>query len=300
MTFRSFAAAAISISIVALPVIAWAQTSPNSQVVITTVLAPGVSQPSNAPIVTVTATAPAMAGYTNNTTGGTLGYASGFTGETRGVTFVPGSYSVTASTNSSGYYFHYSNTCSGFTRLSGEIVSCVITLSNTPPTSPSACIPGYYGNPGCPAPVVPYQGSYGQYTLACNPSYQTVAAGQPATFTATGGSSNAYTWTTTDRTTLNIGASYSTVFQSTGVQTVMVNNGIQTANCTINVVAGVAGAITYPGTPTITSNFIPAFLPNTGFGPQDSAVLAFALVLLIGAGIYFAPYVKRAISVTLG
>ncbi|MBY0473173.1 hypothetical protein K2Q00_02725 [Patescibacteria group bacterium] len=300
MTFRRFAAAAISISIVALPVIALAQTSPNSQVVITTVLAPGVSQPSNAPIVTVTATSPYMAGYINNTSGANLSYASGFTGETRGVTFIPGSYSVTASTNSSGYYFYYSNTCSGFTRLSGEIVSCVITLSNTPPAPTNTCISGVYGNPGCPAPVVPYQGPYGQYLLTCSPSYQTVAAGQPATFTAAGGNSNAYTWTTLDRTTLNIGPSYTTVFQSTGVQTVMVNNGVQTAHCTINVVANGATAITYPGTPTLTSNFIPAFLPNTGFGPQDSAVLAFALALLIGAGIYVAPYVKRAISVTLG
>lgn len=300
MTFRRFTAVVVSLSIVALPVVSLAQTAPNSQVVITTVLAPGVSQPSNAPIVTVTATSPYMVGYINNTSGSNLSYASGFTGESRGVTFIPGSYSVTASTNSSGYYFHYSSTCSGFTRLSGEIVSCVITLSNTPPTAPTTCIPGYYGIPGCPAPVLPYQGSYGQYALTCSPSYQTVAAGQPATFTASGGNSNAYTWTTTDRTTLNIGASYSTVFQSTGVQTVMVSNGVQTANCTINVVAGAAGAITYPGTPTITSSYIPSFLPNTGFGPQDSAVLAFALVLLMGAGIYVAPYVKRAINITLG
>ncbi len=299
MTFRRFATVAISLSIVALPVVSLAQTAPNSQVVITTVLAPGVSQPSSAPIVTVNATSPYMAGYINNTSGSNLSYASGFTSETRGVTFIPGSYSVTAATNSTGYYFHYSNTCSGFTRLSGEIVSCVITLSNTPPQA-NSCIPGIYGTPGCPAPVFPYQGSYGQYVLTCSPSYQTVAAGQPATFTAAGGSSNSYTWTTTDRTTLNVGASFSTVFQSTGVQTVMVNNGVQTANCTINVAANGAAGITYPGTPTITSNYIPAFLPNTGFGPQDSAVLAFALVLLIGAGIYTAPYVKRAISITRG
>ncbi|MBY0294372.1 hypothetical protein K2Q08_03525 [Patescibacteria group bacterium] len=297
MTFRRFAAVAASLALVALPFATFAQSNPNSQVVITTVTAQGVSQPVHAPIVTVTATSPAMAGV-SSTYGNQLSFASGFANETRGVTFIPGSYSVTAATNSAGYYFSYSSGCSGFTRLNGEIVSCLITLTNTPPPT-NTCIPGIY-TAACPAPTVPYQGPYGQYVLTCSPSYQTVSAGQPATFTASGGSSNAYTWTTTDRTTLNVGSSYTTVFQSTGVQTVMVNNGIQTANCTINVLASAAGAITYPGSPTITSSYIPAFLPNAGFGPQDSAVLAFALVLLIGAGIYAAPYVKRAIGVTLG
>ena len=79
----------------------------------------------------------------------------------------------------------------------------------------------------------------------------------------------------------------------------MVQSGTQVANCTVNVMAG-AGAITYPGAPSIVSSLIPAGLPNTGFGPQDSAVLAFALVLLIGAGIYVAPYVRKAIGISLG
>lgn len=301
MLFRRIAPIIVSILMVGLPAAVLAQASPNSQVVITTILAPGVPQPSSAPIVTVNATAPSMPGVINSTSGGNLSFASGFSSETHGVTFVPGSYSVTATVNSPGYYFYYSGNCSGFTKLSGEIVSCVITLSTAPPPPTGGCIPGLYGTPsGCPAPVVPYQGPYGQSVLTCSPSYQTVAAGQPATFTAAGGSPNSYTWTTTDRTTLNISNSFTTVFQSTGVQTVMVNNGVQIANCTVNVVANGAAPITYPGIPSITSNYIPASLPNTGFGPQDSAVLAFALVLLIGAGIYTAPYVKRAISITLG
>jgi hypothetical protein len=298
MIFRRIAPIAVSLLIVGSPIAVLAQANPSSEVVVTSVLASGVSQPSNAPIVTVTATSHSMPGGSSDNAG-RLSYASGFSGDSRAVVFVPGSYTVTATTNSSGYYFNYSSGCSGFTKLSGEIVSCVITLSNTPPTPANACSTNPYG-PGCVPPVIPYQGPYGQTVLTCSPSYQTIAAGQSASFTAAGGTPGSYTWTTTDRTTLNIGNSFTTVFQSTGIQTVMVNNGVQTANCTINVVANGASAITYSATPSITSTFIPTLLPNTGFGPQDSAVLAFALALLIGASIYVAPYVKRAINITLG
>ncbi len=284
---------------VSLPVAALAQTSPNSEVVITTVLATGATQPSSAPIVTVTATSPSMPGVSNNNSP-TVSFASGFTGDAHAVTFVPGSYTVTASTNSSGYYFYYSSGCSGFTKLNGQVVACTITLSTTPPPT-NTCTPGVYGTAGCPAPIVQYQGPTGSSILTCSPGYQTISAGQSATFTAAGGTPGSYTWTTTDRTTLNIGNSFTTVFQSTGVQTVMVNNGVQTANCTVNVVANGAGPITYQGaTPSLVSNYIPVGLPNTGFGPQDGAVFALALVFLIGAGIYAAPYVKQAIGITLG
>lgn len=299
MIYRHFVALVVSALMVGIPFAALAQSGPNSIVVVTTVLAQGVSQPNSTPIVTVNATSPFLPGASNNNTG-FVSFASGFSGDTHAVTFVPGSYNVTATTNSSGYYFYYSGNCSGSTRLNGEAVSCVITLSTTPPAPTNVCLNGVWGIPGCPSPVTPYQGPWGQQVLTCSPGYQTVSAGQPATFTASGGTPGSYTWTTTDRTTLNISNSFTTVFQSTGIQTVMVNNGVQSANCTINVVANGAVAITYPGIPSITSNYIPAFLPNTGFGPQDSAMLAFAFVLLIGASIYVAPYVKRAISVTLG
>jgi hypothetical protein len=302
MIFRRFAAITVSILIAGLPVAAMAQTSANSEVVITTVLESGVSQPTNAPIVTVTATAPSMAGVSNNNSP-TLSFAAGFSSDTHAVTFIPGSYSVTATTNSSGYYFYYSGNCSGFTKLSGEVKACTITLSTTPPASANNCSTNPYG-PGCVPPITPYQGYVGPSVLTCSPGYQTVPAGQPASFTAAGGTPGSYTWTTTDRTTLNIGNSFTTVFQSTGIQTVMVNNGVQTANCTINVAANGAAAITYPGVPSIISNYIPNYtsvgLPNTGFGPQDGAVLAFALALLIGAGIFVAPYVKQVIGITRG
>lgn len=301
MTFRKFAAITVSLSIAALPIAAMAQTNPNSEVVITTVLAPGVSQPTNAPIVTVTATSPSMLGV-GNSNSSTLSFAAGFSGDTHAVTFIPGSYSVTANSNgSAGYYFYYSGNCSGFTKLSGDVKACTITLSTTPPPPANPCAPNAYGVAGCPTQVVQYQGPYGPSVLTCSPGYQTVAAGQPATFTAAGGTPGSYTWTTTDRTTLNIGNSFTTVFQSTGVQTVMVNNGIQTANCTINIVpTNGAAAITYPGVSSVISNYIPVGLPNTGFGPQDGAVLALALVLVIGAGIYVAPYVKQVVGITLG
>lgn len=297
MILRRITVTAFSVLMIGLPVLASAQSYfPSSQVVITMVLAPGTTQPSSAPIVTVKATAPSLAG-TPIGSGITYSFASGFMNDTRTVAFIPGGYWITASTDTSGYYFYYSNDCTGNTRA-GENVSCTITLSNTPPPSANPCVTNPSAS-GCVPPSVQYKGPFGPTILTCTPAYQTISAGQSATFTAKGDGSS-YNWKTVDRTTLNTGNSFTTVFQTTGVQTVMVQSGTQVASCTVNVVAAAAGPITYQGAPSLVSNFIPATLPNTGFGPQESAMLAFALVLLIGAGIYVAPYVRKAISISLG
>ena len=82
----------------------------------------------------------------------------------------------------------------------------------------------------------------------------------------------------------------------------LVSNGVQTASCTVNVTNFGATTVQYPSTTSasplsLVSNYIPALLPNTGFEPLSSAALAFAVVLLLGAGIFVYPYVKKAIVV---
>ena len=306
MTFRRIAAIALATLVLSVPLATFAQSAPYSEVIITTEMTSGMSAPSVAPLVTLTATSPSMTGVINNNSS-QISYASNFSNDTRTGYFVPGSVVATAP----GYYFTYSQDCSGFTPLNGAVRGCTITISTTPPPSYNTCSTGWYGSTGCTAPVVPYQGPYGQTSLSCSPSYQTVGAGQPATFTAAGGTPGGYDWTTTDRTTLNAGNSYTTIFQTIGEQTVLVSNGVQTASCTVDVVAG-SGAVTYVGSstggttylgssiPSIVSSYIPAYLPNTGFGPQNGAVLALALVLLISAGIFFLPYVRKALTVVIG
>ncbi len=304
MTFRPLVVSLIAAAAVAMPFVASAQTAPYSQLMITTHVAPGTPAPQVAPIVTIQATIPQISNVAN-TSSSQASYPANFNGEVRTVNFVPGSYAVWAS-GAPGYYFTYSQDCSGFTPANGGngIRGCTITLSNTPPPPAYNCIT-WFGSNSCMAPVVPYSGPLGQSQLTCAPTYQTISAGRPATFTAEGGNQGGYNWTTTDRTSLNVGTSFTTVLQTTGVQTVIVSNGVQNATCTVNVVAGAAGtAITYAGSqtgaPSVTSNYIPAYLPNTGFGPLDSASLAFALVLLLAVGFVTAPYVRKALTAALG
>lgn len=314
MEFRRTAILAASGLLLVLPFLVSAQAAPYSQLVVSTQTAAGVPAPSVAPIVYITATSPTMAGIPNSNSG-TISYASAFNNDVRTITFIPGSYSVTV-TPPPGYYVSYSAECSGFTPLSGSTRGCLVTLTNVPPTTNPNCPYNWKWNGvTCVSPVVTYQGPTTPTQLSCSPAYQTVGAGQAATFTATGGTGNSYSWTTSDRTTLNTSARYTTVFQTMGTQTVIVSNGVQNATCTVTVggaTGGVTGPVVYPGntnggtsvvtsgTPSITSSYVPAGLPNTGFEPQNGAALAFTFVLIIGAGIIAAPYVRKAAAVTLG
>lgn len=346
MTFRRIAAFIIAPAlVVGLPLFALAQNAPYSQVVISTQTIPGTPVPSPAPLVYVNATAPSMAGIPNSNNS-TISYASAFNNDVRTVTFTPGSYNVVA-TVPAGFYASYSPDCTGFTPLSGAVRSCTILLSNVPPQTGPACPQGWVSNGSfCVQQTTVYQGSTAPSTLSCSPNYQSIGAGQQATFTAAGGTGS-YNWTTATRTSLNVGPSFTTVFQTTGTQTVMVSSGNQTAHCTINV-GTTAGPIVYNGSgtytggntytyangngsytytsvaptntvvstnytgpvvtyttasasnnPTVSASYVPASLPNTGFEPQNGAALAFALVFLIGASIFAAPYVRQAFAVAV-
>lgn len=308
INIRPIALAVLFLGLISAPFAVLAQNTPYSQLIINTQLAPGVSAPAVAPIVMVTATSPTINGVFNSNTP-TISYASSFQNDTRTVTFVPGSYDVSAT--ASGYYFTYSQDCTGFTPTNGVTRYCAIVLSNTPPPSPVNCPNGQYANGSCLPGVIPYQGPAGPSQLSCSPTSQTVALNQPATFIASGGTPGGYTWTTPNNTSLNVGPNFTTLFQSLGVQTVTVHNGVQSASCMVNVVASSAApgiTVTYQtppasgaaGVPSVASSYMPSSLPNTGFGPQDGAMFAFALVFLLAGSIYIAPYVRQALAVALG
>lgn len=219
-----------------------------------------------------------------------------------------GSYSVYISADAYGYTPSYSAGCSG-TLAAGEYALCVITMSRSsynpyPTPYPYPCTAGPYG---C---------SYQLPTLSCTPSYQTVSAGSAATFRAAGGSGS-YSWTTPNRTYLNVGPVLSVVLQSYGMQTVVVTSGAQSSTCTVTVAAlgsvypvssgisptAITPSVVYPsGTAPVvlspavytSSSLVAPGLPNTGFEPVDSASLALAAVFLFGAGIFVLPYVRKA------
>lgn len=215
-----------------------------------------------------------------------------------------GSYSVYVSEDLHGYTPSYSSGCSGTISTNGHAL-CVVTMTrsnyNSYPT-PYPCVQGPYG--GC---------TYPGNTLSCAPSYQTVAAGSAATFTAVGGSSSNYNWVTPNRTYLGVGSKLSVVLQSYGTQTVVVTSGGQSATCTVNVgsgptypvISGITPVVATPtvaavvsGAPVVTSYKVPA-LPNTGFAPLDTASFAFAVVLLLGTGVFVLPYVRKAFVTVL-
>jgi hypothetical protein len=207
-----------------------------------------------------------------------------------------GSYSVSVSNLLSGFTASYSAGCTGAIYSTGQGPTCVITM-----TSSGA----YYSSP-TPYPY-PYVDSQ---QLTCAPAYQTINAGQSATFTAIGGTQGTlysnglsaqagYNWQTSDRSFLDIGPTLTTVFQSTGVQSVVVSNGTQTASCTVNIV-GAAAPIIYSNTAPIVSTYIPPAatyivptLPDTGFEPQGAAAIALAIALLGMCAIAAYPYVKK-------
>ncbi len=207
-----------------------------------------------------------------------------FAGSVNGtlVSLGAGPYAVVLANNQYNTTPSYSQGCTG-TVTNGSTATCVVTVSNTSP---------YNQYP------TPYSGPYYPQQLSCAPAYQTVSAGQAATFTAIGGTTavgSGYNWSTASRTFLNIGSILSTTFQSTGDQSVIVTNGTQTATCTVNVVGG--GPIIYPGpTPTVISTYIPT-LPNTGFAPAGAAGAALAVLLCVGSGIILLPYARKALAI---
>jgi hypothetical protein len=205
-----------------------------------------------------------------------------------------GAYNVTVTNAVAGYAPSYSVGCNS-SISSGQSQTCVITMT-----------PSYGYN------QYPTQYPYQQYTqpLTCQTLTPTVALGQQASFNAVGGQGGTYNWATAYQNYPNVGPTLTTSFQASGSQVVTVTNAAQTATCTITVTNSYSPSLityptypsntTYPGAyntyPTITSTLYPQ-LPRTGFGPKDAATgAAFAVVLLIAAGLITAPYVRKTVT----
>ena len=209
------------------------------------------------------------------------------------VSLSPGSYNVTVSSAVTGYAPSYSVGCNS-TIVAGQSQTCVVTMTAS------------YNYYQYPSPY-PYPNPYTQ-PLTCRTLTPTVGLGQQASFEAVGGAGGTYNWATAYQNYPNIGRVLTTSFQASGSQVVTVTNAAQTATCTVNVTNVYTPVpITYPASPVYPSypgysssypsvyqNYYPQ-LPRTGFGPKDSTMgAAFAVVLLIAAGLAVTPYVRKA------
>ncbi len=276
-TYLAVCSFALALSAI-MPGIVSAQTTQYSHIVITTQMASGASSPTIGTVI-VTGNGPSLSSIPTDIS--RLTYAASFAGETRVVTTIPGTYSVVAQ-NVGNLYPSYSADCSGYTGQDPTLPRyCTITLSTTPPVSVYPCQYGYsYNGYSCVAPTPSIYPS----TLSCAPNMQTVNAGQLATFTAVGGTTALFTWSTDDRTFVGLGSTFSFTPQTRGSQIVRVTSASQTAICTLNVRGSVGGW-----------NDVSPTLPNTGFAPQTGAIV-FAIVLLLGGAFMVYPYARRTLN----
>lgn len=230
---------------------------------------------------------------------------SSFQGSQQGtlVSLNPGTYSV-AVTNQLGYAPAYSVGCNN-TIAAGQTQTCVITLSGSNAFTQN------------PTPY-PYPYNYTQPAFTCRSETPVVALGQTARFTAIGGVGGTYNWTTASQNFPNVGPVFTTTFQSSGTQTVTVTNAAQTAACLITVTTSYSPIATTPPAPSYPGSVYPGYqtpgygypqpsltyaayprLPNTGFAPSSGAEMAFALVLIMGAGIAVFPHARKAFAVAV-
>lgn len=202
---------------------------------------------------------------------------SSFMGSQNGtpVQLLPGAYSVSVSNNPFGYIATYNSFCSGAI-AAGQTQTCVVTLTAT--TS-------------APYPVPAYP------PLICAPQYQSAALLQAVNFYASGGTGS-YNWSTPDRSFTNIGPKLSTGFTRSGVQSVTVTSGSQSAVCTINIAGNYAPSPFYPPAPTLYVTPAPR-LPNTGVEPIGAAGAALAVALLAGAAFALRRHVAEAFAAAI-
>jgi len=116
------------------------------------------------------------------------------------------------------------------------------------------------GTATCPLTVVPNAvpvPSPNSNTLACYPASQSVAVGQTATLSASGGN-DTYTWSASGLSINNpFGSGFSATYATPGTQTVTVTSGGVSASCIVQV---------YGSTYTPPTTYVPPGLPNTGGG----------------------------------
>lgn len=230
-----------------------------------------------------------------------------FQGSNQGtlVSLSPGDYSVILVNNQYNFSANYSVGCDN-TIAAGGAQTCVITVSAG----------NYFGYP------TPYPYPYATTpALTCRTDTPIVGLGQSARFTAIGGAGGTYNWMAGAQNFSNIGPVLTTTFQGSGAQTVTVTNAAQTATCNITVTTSyypqpqvpsspvytqpaytypyTQPAYTYPYTQPVATYYPSPTFPNTGFEPVQSAQLAFAFVLLMGAAIAAYPYARKAFALSV-
>lgn len=147
-----FGALAVAlVAIIMVPLFASAQT-PTARLVIvtqTTALSP---VPTQSILVNVTGTGPSL--NSTPTAIGTLTYASSFNNDTRVITMVPGSYTVTIP-STSGYSYSYDSNCSG-SLVAGETRTCTVVASagGTSYVNVSVNVQNRYGGTRTPSDFV--------------------------------------------------------------------------------------------------------------------------------------------------
>ena len=152
-----------------------------------------------------------------------------------------------------------------------------------------------------------YPYDYYQYSnnrdrdVECIPEQQTIGEGQTAYFIAYGGDGD-YDWTADGRTYRDRGTRFAHEFDDKGTERVTVRSDGETATCRVRIVDRsdyYSPYSIYPASPiytqpvNITTTYVPQAMPNTGFPPVSSAAFAFAVVLLLGAGLVLTPYAKK-------
>jgi len=142
--------------------------------------------------------------------------------------------------------------------------------------------------------------------LWCAPIYPVVSQGSAGRFEAVTNMPGPYMWVAGDFGYPDMGPTFVTPMTEPGHQQVTVVKGSRRANCFVEVVPGVGygepyNYSFYPGNElnvVLTAVAYPS-MPSAGFGPQNAAALAFALVLLMGSGIALYPHARKTfIAVT--
>jgi len=153
----------------------------------------------------------------------------------------------------------------------------------------------------------PYSPAHYDDDVVCFPDTQTIEEGERAYFIAYGGDGD-YDWKADGHTYNNRDSDFSYRFEDEGTETVTVKSDGESDTCRVRVVDErdydyyPPHYPTYPTYPTYTppvnvvTTYVPKGLPNTGFPPVSSASLAFAAVLLLGAGVVLTPYAKKIVA----
>lgn len=165
--------------------------------------------------------------------------------------------------------------------------------------------------------------SYEAPYLSCQAQYPVVSVGNAGRFYAVSNVDGPFMWVAEDGDygVYDAGNQFITPFTQLGLQQVDVVWGSKRATCVVEVVPmpgygepytgplapapfygdGFGGdfGVFGPGPNVVLSSAFYPTMPNTGLEPQTFAALAFAVVLLMSAGIALYPHARKAIAIAV-